>query len=207
MESNSCEGIVVNKGAEAGFRRAIGWVAALNLGYFGVEFAVAVAIGSVSLFADSVDFLEDTALNLLALLALGWSLRARARVAVLLALILLVPSVAALWTAWGKMLDPVPPAPIPLALAAAGALVVNLAAALLLAPHRKAGGSLAKAVFYSARNDAAANIAIIGAGLVTLVWASAWPDLVVGLGIAALNAGSAREVWLAAREEGVGPSP
>lgn len=32
-------------------------VAALNLGYFGVEFAVALAIGSVSLFADSIDFL------------------------------------------------------------------------------------------------------------------------------------------------------
>ena len=34
-------------------------VAVLNLGYFGVEFAVALVIGSVSLFADSIDFLED----------------------------------------------------------------------------------------------------------------------------------------------------
>jgi Co/Zn/Cd efflux system component len=36
-------------------------VAALNLGYFGIEFAVALAIGSVALVADSVDFLEDAA--------------------------------------------------------------------------------------------------------------------------------------------------
>jgi Co/Zn/Cd efflux system component len=41
---------------EGGLRRAVGLVAALNLTYFGVEFAVALAIGSVSLFADSIDF-------------------------------------------------------------------------------------------------------------------------------------------------------
>ena len=34
-------------------------VALLNLAYFFVEFTVALIIGSVSLFADSVDFLED----------------------------------------------------------------------------------------------------------------------------------------------------
>lgn len=40
-------------------RRAVLLVALLNLGYFETEFAVAAAIGSVSPFADSVDFLED----------------------------------------------------------------------------------------------------------------------------------------------------
>jgi Co/Zn/Cd efflux system component len=48
-------------------------VAFLNLAYFGVEFAVAIAIGSVSLFADSVDFLEDASLNFLIAVGLGWS--------------------------------------------------------------------------------------------------------------------------------------
>jgi Co/Zn/Cd efflux system component len=43
----------------------------LNLGYFGVEFAVALAIGSVSLLADSIDFLEDAAVNGLILVALA----------------------------------------------------------------------------------------------------------------------------------------
>jgi len=47
-----------------------------------------------------------------------------------------------------------------------------------------------------------ANIAIIVAGLATaLAWRSAWPDLIVGLGIAALNSNAAREVWTVAREE------
>src|SRR4051794_12693654 len=90
-------------GGPLGLRRVVAFVAALNLGYFVVEFAVALAIGSVSLFADSVDFLEDTSINLLILLALGWSARARARVGMLLAGILLVPTLATLWTAWEKI--------------------------------------------------------------------------------------------------------
>ena len=42
-------------------RRTVALVVLLNLAYFGVEFTVARLIGSVSLFADSIDFLEDTA--------------------------------------------------------------------------------------------------------------------------------------------------
>jgi Co/Zn/Cd efflux system component len=52
-------------------------VAALNVGYFGIEFAVALAIGSVSLFADGVDFLEDASVNKLVALALNWNARNR----------------------------------------------------------------------------------------------------------------------------------
>jgi Co/Zn/Cd efflux system component len=182
-------------------RRVVAIVAALNLGYFGVEFAVALAIGSVSLFADSIDFLEDASINLLILLALGFSERMRARVGMGLAGIILVPGLATLWMAWGKFLAPVPPEPVPLSLAGAGALAVNLACALLLAHYRHHRGSLTKAAFLSARNDAVANVAIIGAGLLTAATLSAWPDLIVGLAIAAMNADAAREVWEEAREE------
>ena len=182
-------------------RRAVIAVALLNLAYFGVEFAVAVKIGSVSLFADSIDFLEDTSVNLLIALALGWSPASRARLGMALALILLVPGLATLWTAWHKFVEPVAPAPIPLSLTGLGALAVNLGAALLLARFRHAKGSLTKAAFLSARNDALANVAIIATGFVTAATLSAWPDLVVGLGIAAMNADAAREVWEAARAE------
>ena len=185
-----------------GLRRIIRRVAALNLGYFGVEFAVALAIGSVSLFADSIDFLEDASVNLLIMLGLGWSLRQRARLGMALAGILLVPGLATLWMAWEKFLAPVPPEPVALTLAGAGAMLVNFTCALMLARYRTHGGSLTRAAFLSARNDVVANIAIILAGLVTAyLWSSAWPDLIVGLGIAAMNADAAREVWEAAREE------
>ncbi|MCA0051498.1 cation transporter [Mesorhizobium sp. B283B1A] len=188
--------------AHSALRRIVLLVALLNLSYFGIEFAVAVAIGSVSLFADSIDFLEDASVNLLILLALGWSMRARSRVGMALALILLVPGLATLWTAWEKFNAPVPPQALALTLTGLGALAVNLSCAYMLAAYRHHGGSLTRAAFLSARNDAFANIAIIAAGLMTaFVWRSAWPDLLVGLGIAALNADAAREVWEAARGE------
>jgi Co/Zn/Cd efflux system component len=72
---------------------------------------------------------------------------------------------------------------------------------LLLVRFRSHAGSLTRAAFLSARNDAYANVAIILAGLVTAATLSAWPDLIVGLGIAVLNADAAREVVQAARKE------
>ena len=182
-------------------RRAIVLVVLLNLGYFAVEFTAAISIGSVSLFADSIDFLEDASVNLLILLALGWSLGARARVGMALALILLVPGLATLWTVWQKISSAAPPEPVTLSIVGAGALAVNLTCALILARFRAHSGSLTKAAFLSARNDAYANVAIVAAGLVTAWTLSIWPDVIVGLGIAAMNAGAAKEVWEAARAE------
>lgn len=187
---------------DAKLRRVVQLVALLNLAYFGVEFGIAVAIGSVSLFADSVDFLEDASVNLLIAVALGWTARNRARLAMVLAGILLGPGVATAWTAWEKFSAPVAPEPLPLSSAGLGALAVNMTCALLLTRYRHHTGSLTRAAFLSARNDAMANIAIIAAGVVTaFVWPTALPDLIVGLAIAALNADAAREVWQAAREE------
>ncbi|MDX2155916.1 MAG: cation transporter [Hyphomicrobiaceae bacterium] len=184
-------------------KSAIVLVAALNLGYFCVELGVALAIGSVSLLADSIDFLEDTSINALILAGLAWTAAARARLGRALALVILMPGLAALWTAWQKLGAPLPPAALPLTIAGGGALAVNLTCARVLARYRHGAGSLMKAAFLSARNDVLANIAIIVAGLTTAwIWHSAWPDLIVGLGIAALNAGAALEVWEAATREG-----
>jgi Co/Zn/Cd efflux system component len=186
---------------DEGLRRVVARVALLNVAYFGIEFSVALAIGSVSLFADSIDFLEDTSVNFLILIALGWSARPRSRVGMALAGILLIPGLATLWTAWDKFLLPIPPAPLPLSLTGAGAIAVNLACALMLARYRTHGGSLTRAAFLSARNDVLANVAIIVAGVVIAYTASAWPDLIVGLGIFLINLDAAREVYLAALKE------
>jgi Co/Zn/Cd efflux system component len=193
---------VASAAADPALRRVVRLVAALNLAYFGIEFAIARVIGSVSLFADSIDFLEDASVNFLILVALGWTVRNRARLGMLLAGILLAPGLATLWTAWEKFNVPAPPEPVALSLAGLGALAVNLFCATMLARYRHHSGSLTRAAFLSARNDALANVAIIAAGLITaFVWPTAWPDLIVGFGIAVMNADAAREVWGAAREE------
>jgi Co/Zn/Cd efflux system component len=183
------------------FKRAVLLVAILNLAYFWVEFTVAVTIKSVSLFADSIDFLEDTSVNLLILLALSWSIRRRAIVGMLLSGVLLVPGIATIWSAWQKFLSPSPPDPTLLSFTGFGALVVNLICAIILARFRNDGGSMAKAAFLSARNDVLANVAIIIAAVITAANLSPWPDVVVGLGIFVINLDAAREVYSAARKE------
>lgn len=192
----------------ASFRDAVRIVALLNAGYFGIEFAVATALGSVSLFADSIDFLEDASFNLLILLALAWSAKARARLGIVLAGILLVPELVTLWTVFKKIVvfSP-PPEPFAMSVTGFGALIINLVCAFLLARFRHHSGSLSRAAFLSARNDAIANIAIIAAAGITAVYASPWPDLIVGLGIGILNADAARKVFSAARAEHAAAPP
>jgi Co/Zn/Cd efflux system component len=168
------------------FRRSLVIVIALNLAYFCVQILVALAIGSVSLFADSTDYLEDAAINILILIGLNWPQRRRALLGKVMAGIILLPSLAALWMAWRKFNDPVEPEPLILTLAGFGALAVNLACAFLLGRYRSHSGSLTKAAFLSARNDALASLMIIIGGGLTALTRSAWPALVIGLVICCL---------------------
>jgi len=182
-------------------RATIWLVALLNLAYFVIEFAVARSIGSVALFADSIDFLEDAAINALILVALGWSARHRAALGMVLAGILLAPGIATAWTAVHKLVEPVPPDATLLSVTGLGALAINLFCAHRLARFRTRSGSLTRAAFLSARNDALANLGIMAAGVATIVTRAAWPDLVVGVAIFVMNGDAAWDVFSAARAE------
>lgn len=182
-------------------RRAVLVVAALNFGYFFVEFTVALTAGSVSLLADSVDFLEDTSINLLIFIALGWPLARRALLGKAMTVIILAPASVAAWEAVGRFSHPQAPDVVPLVLASLGAIVVNGTSAWLLVTVRHHGGSLSSAAFLSARNDVLVNLAVIAMGLVTAWTGSGWPDLVLGCAIIALALHAAWEVWEVSEEE------
>ena len=182
-------------------RRVVLTVAGLNLAYFFVEASVALAIGSVSPLADSADFLEDTAVNLLIALALRWPLARRAAAGKVMAGIILVPAVAAAWGAIRAAGDPVAPDALSLVLTAGGAVVVNAACALLLMRVRDHGGSMTTAAFLTARNDVLVNLAILAMGVVTAWTHSGWPDIVLGAVIVLVGLGAAKEVWEVATEE------
>ena len=177
------------------------FIVALNLVYCAVEAAVAWRIGSVSLFADASDFLEDATLSLLVLWALGKPLRLQAIIAFGLAAIVAAPGLVALGMAYGKWLSPAVPNATALTITGAGAFAVNALCAFLLAGMRSRGGSLLRAAYLSARNDVIGNVAIIGAGFATAYWSSAWPDVAVGLALFALHSGAGIEVFSAARAE------
>ena len=185
----------------ARLRRAVLIVAGLNLAYFFVELSVALAAGSVALLADSVDFLEDTAINVLILVALGWPLARRAVMGKAMALIILAPAAVAAWEAVQRFAAPTAPDVVPVVLASLGAIAVNGTSAWLLARVHHHGGTLGRAAFLSARNDVLVNVAIIAMGVVTVWTGSGWPDLALGCVIILLALHAAHEVWEAGEEE------
>ena len=106
--------------------KAILIVALLNFGYFFVEFFVALNITSVSLFADSIDFLEDAFTNFLILIGLYLTLQNRIKLGYLLIGIIFIPSLFTLVFAINQFINPIVTNGYSLSLYAFGALIINI---------------------------------------------------------------------------------
>lgn len=167
-----------------GYRRALWIVVALNIG-----FGIAEGIGgflaeSQALKADSLDFLGDGLITLFAVAAMGWSLRWRARSALVQGLFLGALGLGVLVnTVYRIIFQQLPEAEL-MGWIAVAALVANVAAAAVLIPHR-AGDANARAVWLFSRNDALGNASVVVAALLVAWTDTAWPDLIVA-GIVAL---------------------
>jgi len=183
------------------FKNAVLLVAVLNLLYFFIEFIAALNIRSVSLLADSIDFIEDALINFLIFFAISLTLAKKAKVSIILSIIMLLPALTALWAIWQQVLYQEPPRPIELSLVAFGALIVNCLCTFILIRFKNFSGSLTRGAFLSARNDALANIAIILTGMITFFYPSIWPDIVVGIFIAFIRTESALEIFNKAMKE------
>ena len=183
------------------FKKAVLFVAVLNLLYFFIEFIAALNIRSVSLLADSIDFIEDASINFLIFFAISLTLAKKAKVSIILSIIMLLPALTALWAIWQQVLYQEPPRPLELSLVAFGALIVNCLCTFILIRFKNFSGSLTRGAFLSARNDALANIAIILTGIITFFYPSIWPDIVVGIFIAYIRAESALEIFNKAMKE------
>jgi len=176
-------------------RNVVRIVAVANLSYFFVEFYFATRLGSVSLFADSIDFLEDASVNILIFIGLSWSLVARRKLSRIFAGILMVPAISVVISTIYEINNPSPPSGSGISIIAAGALIVNFTCAFILSSFKDSKKGLVIAAYLSARNDALANAAIIGAGVITIFWSSSIPDLALGISIGILNADAALKVW------------
>ena len=183
------------------FRRALLIVASLNLIYFFIELLGAVKINSVSLFADSIDFLEDTFVNLLIFFSFLISPTLRPKLSKILVIIIILPGLTALWASWEQIVKPHTPEAFKLTLIGFGALLTNITCTIILMKFRNNNKSLIKAAFFSARNDVLANFVIIAAGVSTIINPSIWPDLIAGLIIFLINFDAAYKVYKIANTE------
>jgi cation diffusion facilitator family transporter len=167
------------------YRRALWTVVLLNVGYGLIEIVAGFVAGSQALKADALDFVSDGAISFLGLVAIGWGLAARARTALLQGVILgaLGLGVLAL-TLYRVFVLNTPEAEL-MGIFGVIALAINVAAAVVLLPHRSGDANM-RAVWLFSRNDAIGNVAVvIAAGLVA--WSgTAWPDLAVAVVIAGI---------------------
>ena len=179
-----------------GYKRALWIVVLLNVGYGLIEMVGGFISGSQALKADALDFLGDGLITFLGLLAIGWTLTWRARSALIQGIFLGLLGLGVLITTGYRVLVLNQPEAELMGLFGAIALMVNIAAAAVLIPHRT-GDANVRAVWLFSRNDAIGNLAVvIAAGLVW--WTSTpWPDLVVAMVIAGLFLQSS---WLIIRD-------
>src|SRR5258708_6082667 len=162
-----------------GYRRIL-WIAlAINLAMFGVEVASGLSAQSVSLLADSLDFLGDAANYGVSLFVLGMALQWRARASLLKGATM---AAFGLWvifiTARHAIAGTVPDAPV-MGVVGVAALLANFAVAALLYRFRNGDSNMAS-VWICTRNDVIGNLAVMLAALGVFGAGAGWPDFVVG---------------------------
>lgn len=178
------------------YKRALWIVVLLNVGYGLIEMVGGFISGSQALKADALDFLGDGLITFLGLLAIGWSLAWRARSALIQGLFLGALGLGVLAnTAYRVLVLHQPEAEL-MGLFGLIALVVNVAAAVVLLPHRT-GDANVRAVWLFSRNDAIGNAAVVVAAGFVAWTGTPWPDLAVAAVIATLFLQSS---WLIIRD-------
>lgn len=164
--------------ASPAYRRVL-WIAlAVNLAMFAIEISAGVAAQSVSLLADSLDFLGDAGNYGISLFVLGMAIQWRARASLVKAASM---GVFGLWIAITTinhaLAGTVPAAPV-MGVVGALALAANFGVALLLYRWRE-GDSNMRSVWICTRNDAIGNLAVLAAAAGVFGSGSGWPDYVV----------------------------
>lgn len=182
------------------YRRALWMVILLNLGYGAIEIVGGTVAGSQSLKADALDFLGDGLISLLGLIAIGWGVKARARAALLQGLFLGALGFGVLACTFYRVFVLHQPNAELMGLFGVIALAVNVAAAIVLIPHRK-GDANVRAVWLFSRNDAIGNAAVVAAAGLVYWTGTPWPDLIVALAISALFLHSAWSIISDARAD------
>lgn len=205
MVHDCCSGDVCGGVPSGAFRRVL-WVAlALNGIMFGLESVSGLYAYSVSLQADALDFLGDAANYGISLLVLGWGTAWRARVAALKGLTMAIFGVWVLgYTVYSVIYRHVPVFEV-MGGVAVLALAVNVTCAVLLYKFRSGDANM-RSVWLCSRNDAVANVMVMMAAAGVWGTATAWPDLAVGVVIAALGLNSGFQVLRQARRE-LTPTP
>lgn len=171
--------------ASAGQRRVLQAVFAINAAMFVGEFSAGLAIGSTALLGDSLDMLGDALIYGFSLYALGRGAGWRNGAALLKGLVMAGFGLFVLAHALIQLRAEAVPMSGAMALVAVLALAANATCFALLYRHRAADLNM-RSTWLCSRNDLIANAGVLLAAGAVYLTQSGWPDILVGVAIAAL---------------------
>lgn len=167
--------------------RKVVWVAlAANGLMFVLDIVLSKQSLSVSVLADSLDFLGDTFTYGMTLAVITGSALSRSRAALAKGLLFLGLAGFAVWRAVSGFYAPPSPKGEIMFFAGVLGLIVNVSVAVLMFRFRD-GDANRRSVWLCSRNDAIGNIAVMLAAGGVMGLGRAWPDLITGLGLAGLG--------------------
>jgi Co/Zn/Cd efflux system component len=185
---------------DAGYRRALWAVLAINSVMFAVEIGAGVAAGSASLQADALDFLGDAGNYAISLFVAGMMLRYRALAALAKGTTMAAFGVWVIAMAGWHALNGTVPGAVTMSAIGFAALAANAASFGILWAYR-AGDSNMRSAWICTRNDVLGNLAVLLAALGVFGTGSGWPDVIVAAIMAILALQGAVTVIRQARHE------
>ena len=175
-------------------------VLGINAVMFFVELIAGLLAGSVSLIADSLDMLGDALVYGFSIYVIARGVRMKAKAALLKGGIMAAFGLFVFGQALYKMILPQVPVFETIGIIGLLGLVANSLCLLLLWRHRADDINMSS-VWLCSRNDIIANVSVLCAAVGVWLTSSGWPDILVGLGLAALFLRSAVFVLRGAKDE------
>jgi cation diffusion facilitator family transporter len=178
---------------QAGQRRVLVIVLVINAVMFFAEFGAGLVAGSAALMADATDMLGDALVYGVSLYAIARSDRWKAGVAAFKGAFILVLGLGILVNVAIKIQSGVPPSSTLMLAFGGAALAANLVCLVLLWRFRAQDVNMAS-TFECSRNDVISNVGVLAAAGLVAATSSPWPDILIGLAMAAVVLRSAVRV-------------
>ena len=166
-------------------RKTLRVVLAINATMFVVEIVAGLLAGSTGLIADSLDMLADASVYAISLYAVGRATKIRTRAATASGVLQIVLGIGVLVEAVRRFIGGGEPIGVAMMTMGVVALIANAICLRMIAKH-KGGDVNFRASYIFSANDVIANIGVIVSGFLVLVLSSQFPDLIIGVIIAAV---------------------
>ncbi len=181
MSGCGCE-IEIKNGEQ---RRVLIWLLAINGVMFVAEMIAGVMADSTALIADSLDMLADATVYAIGLYAVGRSLLVKAKAAQISGIFQVVLGLGVLFDIARRAIIGSEPESMMMIAVGGVALIANTICLVLIYQHREDEVHMRASWIFS-KNDVIANLGVIVGGLLVAYTGSSYPDLVIGLVIAAI---------------------